>query len=123
MENLLTKNDLFKKNIRPWGYYVCIDSGNDYLVKNIFVSPYQKLSIQSHNHRSEIWTILEGKAFVLLDETKQVLEPGDSIYIPLGSKHSLQNPFESELKIIEIQRGDYISENDIIRYEDSYGRV
>lgn len=123
MENLLTKSDLFKKNIRPWGYYVSIDKGEDYLVKNIFVSPKQKLSVQSHNHRSEIWIVLEGKAFVILNETEQILEPGDSIFIPLGSKHSLQNPFESELKIIEVQRGDYISEEDIIRYEDCYGRI
>ena len=98
-------------------------TGRGYLTKIISVSPKQKLSIQSHNHRSEHWVVLEGKALVILDGQKHNLEAGQSIDIPLKAIHSLQNPYNEELRIIEVQKGDYISEDDIIRYEDAYGRV
>lgn len=114
---------LHKTVFRPWGYYTCMNSGDGYLTKTICVLPKQKLSIQSHNHRSEHWVVLEGKALVLLDGKENYLESGDSIDIPQQAKHSLQNPYDTELKIIEVQKGDFISEDDIIRYEDCYGRV
>lgn len=114
---------LHKTVFRPWGYYTCMNSGEGYLTKTICVLPKQKLSIQSHNHRSEHWVVLEGKALVVLNGEENYLEPGDSIDIPIQAKHSLQNPYDKELKIIEVQKGHYISEDDIIRYEDCYGRV
>lgn len=114
---------LHKTVFRPWGYYTCLNSGDGYLTKTICVMPKHKLSVQSHNHRSEHWVVLEGTALVLKDGKEYNVYAGDSIDIPLGAKHSLQNPYDKELKIIEIQKGDYISENDIIRYEDCYGRV
>ena len=114
---------LHKTVFRPWGYYTCLNQGTGYLTKTICVLPKQKLSLQSHNHRSEHWVILEGTALVIKDEKEYILNAGDSIDIPLGIKHSLQNPYDKELKIIEIQKGDYISEEDIIRYNDCYGRV
>ena len=114
---------LHKTVFRPWGYYTCLNSGDGYLTKTICVLPKQKLSVQSHNHRSEHWIVLEGKALVLLDGKEYNVYAGDSIDIPLGAKHSLQNPYDEELKILEVQKGDYISEDDIIRYEDCYGRV
>ncbi|MBR6163668.1 mannose-1-phosphate guanylyltransferase/mannose-6-phosphate isomerase [bacterium] len=114
---------LHKTVYRPWGYYTCMNSGEGYLTKTICVLPKQKLSIQSHNHRSEHWVVLEGKALVYKDGKEYNIYPGESIDIPLGVKHSLQNPYDEELKIIEVQKGDYISEDDIIRYEDCYGRV
>ena len=114
---------LHKTVFRPWGYYTCMNSGDGYLTKTICVMPKQKLSIQSHNHRSEHWVVLEGTALVILNDKEYNVYAGDSIDIPLGAKHSLQNPYDEELKIIEIQKGDYISEDDIIRYEDCYGRV
>jgi len=114
---------LHKTVYKPWGYYTCMSSGNGYLTKTICVFPKQKLSLQSHKHRSEHWVILEGRALVILGEEQHNLPSGESIDIPLGAKHSLQNPFDIELKIIEIQNGDYISEDDIIRYEDCYGRI
>lgn len=114
---------LHKTVFRPWGYYTCLNSGNGYLTKTICVMPKHKLSVQSHNHRSEHWVVLEGTALVLKDGKEYNVYAGDSIDIPLGAKHSLQNPYDKELKIIEIQKGDYISEDDIIRYEDCYGRV
>lgn len=114
---------LHKTVFRPWGYYTCLNGGDGYLTKTICVLPHQKLSVQSHNHRSEHWVVLEGTALVLLDGKEYNVYAGDSIDIPLGSKHSLQNPHDDELKIIEVQKGDYISEDDIIRYEDCYGRA
>lgn len=114
---------LHKTVFRPWGYYTCMNSGDGYLTKTICVMPKHKLSVQSHNHRSEHWVVLEGTALVLKDGKEYNVYAGDSIDIPRGVKHSLQNPYDKELKIIEIQKGDYISEDDIIRYEDCYGRI
>lgn len=114
---------LHKTVFRPWGYYTCMNSGDGYLTKTICVMPKHKLSVQSHNHRSEHWVVLEGTALVLKDGKEYNVYAGDSIDIPRGAKHSLQNPYDKELKIIEIQKGDYISEDDIIRYEDCYGRI
>lgn len=114
---------LHKTVFRPWGYYTRMNSGEGYLTKTICVMPKQKLSVQSHNYRSEHWVVLEGKALVLLEGKEYHISAGGSIDIPLGAKHSLQNPYDDELKIIEVQKGNYISEDDIIRYEDCYGRV
>ena len=114
---------LHKTVFRPWGYYTCMNSGEGYLTKTICVMPKQKLSIQSHNYRSEHWVVLEGKALVVLEDKEYIVEAGDSIDIPVKAKHSLQNPYDNELKIIEVQKGSYISEDDIIRYNDIYGRV
>ena len=118
-----TARTIHKTVFRPWGYYTCLAEGDGYLTKVISVSPRQKLSIQSHNHRSEHWVVLEGNALVVLEGKNHHLKAGQSIDIPLQAKHSLQNPYDEELKIIEVQKGDYISEDDIIRYEDVYGRV
>jgi mannose-1-phosphate guanylyltransferase/mannose-6-phosphate isomerase len=118
------KTHLVHKTVfRPWGWYTCLAEGEGYLTKVICVSAGQKLSIQSHNHRSEHWVVLEGKAKVILNDSDNYLEAGQSIDIPIKAKHSLQNPYDSDLKIIEVQKGDYISEDDIIRYEDIYGRI
>ena len=121
IESDITK--LHKTVFRPWGYYTCMNHGTGYLTKTICVMPKQKLSVQSHEHRSEHWVVLEGKALVLLNGKEYSISAGESIDIPLMAKHSLQNPYNEELKIIEVQKGDYISEDDIIRYEDCYGRV
>lgn len=114
---------LHKTVFRPWGYYTCMNEGDGYLTKTICVLPQQKLSIQSHNYRSEHWVVLEGEALVIKGDKEYHLNPGESIDIPIKEKHSLQNPYDKELKIIEVQKGDYISEEDIIRYQDVYGRV
>ncbi len=114
---------LHKTVFRPWGYFTSMNSGPGYLTKTICVMPKQKLSVQSHKHRSEHWVVLEGRALVKKDGKEYNIDAGGSIDIPLGSIHSLQNPYDDELKIIEVQKGDYLSEDDIIRYEDCYGRV
>ncbi|MDD3420649.1 MAG: mannose-1-phosphate guanylyltransferase/mannose-6-phosphate isomerase [Candidatus Gastranaerophilales bacterium] len=116
-------SQIHKTVFRPWGFYTCIEGGEGYLIKKIQVNPQQKLSIQLHNHRSEHWVVISGNAKVVLDNDEYMLTAGQSIDIPLKAKHSLQNPFDEPLSIIEVQKGDYIAEDDIIRFEDMYGRV
>ncbi|MFI3300575.1 MAG: mannose-1-phosphate guanylyltransferase/mannose-6-phosphate isomerase [Candidatus Gastranaerophilales bacterium] len=108
---------------RPWGFYTVIAQGKGFATKLIHVNQGQKLSVQSHNHRSEHWVVLSGKAKVLLDDKELILEPGHSVDIPVKAIHSLQNPFDEDIEIIEVQKGDILIEDDIIRYEDMYGRV
>lgn len=122
-ENNNETTQLHKTVFRPWGFYTCLNGGEGWLSKIITVSPGHKLSLQSHNHRSEHWIVLEGTATVLLDDEKHILNKRQSINIPIKSKHSLQNHTKEPLKILEVQKGDYIAEDDIIRYEDMYGRV
>ena len=112
-----------KTVFRPWGFYTCLNGGDGWLSKIITVSAGHKLSLQSHNHRSEHWVVLEGTATVILEDEIHELSKCQSIDIPLKAKHSLQNHTNEILKILEVQKGDYISEDDIIRYEDIYGRV
>jgi mannose-1-phosphate guanylyltransferase/mannose-6-phosphate isomerase len=108
---------------RPWGFYTVIAEGKGFQTKIIHVNCGQKLSVQSHNYRSEHWVVLSGTAKVVLEGKEHILSSGHSIDIALKAIHSLQNPFEEELEIIEVQKGDILSEDDIIRYEDMYGRV
>ncbi len=126
-ETLKKQNDnthlVHKTVYRPWGYYTVLAQGNGFLSKIIQVNPGQKLSVQSHNHRSEHWVVLEGTAKVVLEGKELILSPGHSVDIPVKAIHSLQNPYETNLKIIEAQMGDLLIEEDIIRYEDMYGRV
>ncbi len=126
-KKLKNQNDntaMIRKTVyRPWGFYTCLNGSDGWLTKIITVSAGHKLSLQSHNHRSEHWVVLEGNATVILEDEKHTLNKGQSIDIPVGAKHSLQNHTKLPLKILEVQRGDIISEDDIIRYEDMYGRV
>lgn len=108
---------------RPWGFYTVIAEGKGFISKIIHVNPGQKLSVQSHNHRSEHWVVLTGMAKVVLESKEHILSPGHSVDIAVKEIHSLQNPFEDDLEIIEVQKGDILSEDDIIRYEDMYGRA
>lgn len=108
---------------RPWGYYTVLQRGEDFLTKTIHVNPGAKLSLQMHNHRSEHWVVLTGNATVINGDEEFTLKAGESIDIPVKAKHSLQNKTDKELKIIEIQQGVSLSEEDIVRFEDLYGRV
>lgn len=108
---------------RPWGYYTVLAQGEGFLTKMIHVNPGQKLSVQSHNFRSEHWVVLSGTAKVVLEGKEHILSPGHSVDIGVKAIHSLQNPFKEDLKIIEVQKGSPLIEEDIIRYEDMYGRV
>lgn len=126
-DTLKKQNDnthkVHKTVYRPWGYYTVLGEGKGFLTKMIHVNPGQKLSVQSHEHRSEHWVVLEGKAKVVLEGKDLFLSPGHSVDIPVKAIHSLQNPYEEDLKIVEVQKGDLLIEEDIIRYEDMYGRV
>ena len=126
-ETLKKQNDnthlVHKTVYRPWGFYTVIAQGEGFLTKIIHVNPGQKLSVQSHNFRSEHWVILSGTAKVVLEGKELILSPGHSIDIPLKAIHSLQNPFNKDIEIIEVQKGDPLIEEDIIRYEDMYGRA
>lgn len=108
---------------RPWGFFTNILRGESFLVKLIHVNPKSQLSLQSHNHRSEHWHVVKGQATVVLDDKNFVLNVGESIDIKIKQIHSLKNPTENHVEIIEIQRGEILSEEDIIRYQDIYGRA
>ena len=107
---------------KPWGYFQILDSQAGYQTKKLFVKPFSKLSLQSHQYRSEHWVVTKGSATVIIEENKYDLEINESIYIPLGSKHRLENNTDYDLYVIEVQIGDSIKEDDIIRYDDIYGR-
>jgi len=107
---------------RPWGYYEQLDSGRRYQVKRILVSPGASLSLQYHNKRAEHWVVVHGTAEVTCGDTVSTLGENESTYIPVGTPHRLHNPGTEPLEIIEVQSGEYLGEDDIVRLEDHYGR-
>lgn len=107
---------------RPWGSYESIDMGDAYQVKHIVVKPGAALSLQLHNHRAEHWVVVKGKAWVTRGEDVFEICENESTYIPLGVKHRLENKTDQSLEIIEIQSGSYLGEDDIVRFDDIYGR-
>lgn len=108
---------------RPWGYYEGIDLGKNYQVKRIVVNPGQKLSLQLHHYRSEHWIVVAGNAKVTVGRANRLLHANESIYIPVGIKHRLENIGETPLYLIEVQTGAYLGEDDIVRFEDVYQRA
>lgn len=108
---------------RPWGWYDSIDAGPRFQVKRILVKPGASLSLQMHHHRAEHWIVVSGTAEVTCGEKKILLSENQSTYIPLGERHRLANPGKVPLEIIEVQSGSYLGEDDIVRYEDTYGRA
>ena len=112
-----------KKIYRPWGFYESIIDEERWQVKIINVKPGEKLSLQKHHHRSEHWIVVSGTANVEIDDKETTLHENQSSYIPIGSRHRLSNPGKIMLKLIEVQSGSYLGEDDIQRFEDNYGRV
>ncbi len=108
---------------RPWGAFESLALGTRFQVKAISVKPGAALSLQSHVHRAEHWIVVEGTAQVTVDEDVKLMSENQSIYIPLGAVHRLENPGKIPLLLIEVQTGAYLGEDDIIRYEDVYGRT
>lgn len=108
---------------RPWGKYDSVDQGERYQVKRITVNPGEKLSTQMHYHRAEHWVVVSGSAKVINGDEILLLSENESTYIPIGQVHALENPGKLPLEIIEIQSGAYLGEDDIVRYDDIYGRV
>jgi mannose-1-phosphate guanylyltransferase/mannose-6-phosphate isomerase len=114
---------LHRKVHRPWGWYDSIDSGERFQVKRIMVKPGAALSLQMHHHRAEHWIVVSGTAEVTVDGKVVLLTENQSTYIPLGAVHRLKNPGKLPLEIIEVQSGSYLGEDDIVRFEDTYGRA
>lgn len=108
---------------RPWGHYRTIQTGPRFQVKHIIVKPGAKLSLQMHQHRAEHWVVVTGTARIVRGEETLMLTENESTYIPLGTKHRLENPGTVPLELIEVQSGDYLGEDDIIRFDDQYGRT
>jgi len=117
------EHTLHRKVFRPWGWYDSIDEAERFKVKRIQVKPGASLSLQKHHHRAEHWIVVKGTAEVTCGEKVILLTENQSTYIPLGEVHRLKNPGAIPLEIIEVQSGSYLGEDDIIRFEDTYGRL
>jgi len=107
---------------RPWGSYQALDVGTRYQVKRIIVKPGKRLSLQMHNHRAEHWVVVRGTARVTIGDNVKTVHENESTYIPIGSKHRLENPGKIDLELIEVQTGSYLGEDDIVRFDDDYHR-
>jgi mannose-1-phosphate guanylyltransferase/mannose-6-phosphate isomerase len=114
--------DAHRKVRRPWGFYDSIDHGERFQVKRIVVTPGAQLSLQLHHHRAEHWVVVRGTALVTRGDEQFLLSENESTYIPIGTRHRLENPGKVPLEIIEIQSGVYLGEDDIVRFNDNYGR-
>ena len=120
--NNIPEGQTHSKIYRPWGNYLSVVEDSRWQVKLIQVKPGEKLSLQMHHHRSEHWIVVSGTAKVEVDNKVKILSENESVYIPLGSKHRLSNPGKIFLTLIEVQSGSYVGEDDIVRFEDIYGR-
>jgi len=108
---------------RPWGTYNLLETKDNYKFKTILVKPQHRLSLQKHYHRNEHWIVLQGTATVTIGKTKKLVRANESVYIPMGKKHRLSNDGKINLLLIEVQVGDYLEEDDIVRYKDDYKRI
>lgn len=108
---------------RPWGSFYVLDEGPGFKVKRIVVTPQGRLSLQSHKHRSEHWTVVAGEATVTIDDSIKTLTRGASADIAKGARHRLENFGSADVEVIEVQFGDYLGEDDIVRYDDVYQRA
>ncbi len=127
VQKLKVKNakqaEAFPRDHRPWGYFETLSLGERFQVKRIVVHPGAALSLQSHVHRAEHWIVVQGSANVTVDENVKLVSENESMYIPLGAVHRMQNPGKVPLHLIEVQTGAYLGEDDIVRYEDIYARI
>jgi len=115
--------DIHQTAHRPWGTYTVLEEGSNFKIKRIVVKPGNRLSLQMHHHRSEHWVVVSGMALVTNGEKEFFVRPNESTFIPAGCKHRLENPGELDLVMIEVQSGDYVGEDDIVRFDDQYGRT
>jgi mannose-1-phosphate guanylyltransferase/mannose-6-phosphate isomerase len=117
-----TEHEVHDRVYRPWGTYEAIDSGDRFQVKRIMVKPGEKLSLQMHHHRAEHWVVVSGTALITRNGETEMISENQSTYIPIGVKHRLENPGKLPLHLIEVQSGSYLGEDDIVRFDDTYGR-
>ena len=113
---------VFPKDHRPWGWFESLVLSDSFQVKRIHVKPGAALSLQSHKYRSEHWIVVEGIAQVTIDEDTKVVKAGESVFVPLGAIHRMENTGTSSMVLIEVQLGNYLGEDDIVRYDDIYAR-
>lgn len=123
LEDGVPQAERFPEDRRPWGQFKSLATGDRFQVKRIVVKPGSKLSLQSHKRRSEHWIVVEGTAKVTIGSTVKMVEENESVYVPVGEKHRLENPGNKPLILIEVQTGSYFGEDDIVRYEDDYARL
>jgi len=116
------EHEVHSRVYRPWGWYEGIDAGERFQVKRIMVKPGEKLSLQMHHHRAEHWVVVSGSAMITVDDHSKLFSENESTYIPIGSTHRLENPGKLPLHLIEVQSGSYLGEDDIVRFQDTYGR-
>ncbi len=122
MENTETDNNSPKYDERPWGNFTVLDEGDNFKVKRIEVLPNKRLSYQKHHRRAEHWYVVQGVAKVTLNDKQVLVKRGEAIDIALGDKHRVENSEDEILIFIETQTGDYFGEDDIVRFEDDFGR-
>jgi len=118
-----SESTFHRKVYRPWGNYDSLAFGDRFQVKCIEVKPGASLSLQMHHHRAEHWVVVSGTAIVERDKEEHLLSENESIYLPLGCTHRLTNPGKINLQLIEVQVGSYLGEDDIVRFEDTFGRA
>ena len=118
-KKLISKNTFY----RPWGKYINLFSGKNFLLKEIVINPKSSISLQKHNFRSEKWTIISGRPKITIDKKKFFKKSNDTVFVPRGSIHRIENLFNKHIKIAEVQLGSILKETDIIRYKDAYGRI
>jgi len=113
---------VLERGERPWGTYTVLEENNSYKIKRIEVNPGQRLSLQMHHHRSEHWIVVSGTAKVTCGDDEFMVNVNESTFIPIGRSHRLENPGKIPLVIIEVQSGEYLGEDDIVRFDDDYRR-
>ena len=118
----IAQAETLPRDYRPWGWYETLVMGGRFQVKRIVVNPGASLSLQSHHHRAEHWIVVEGTAKVTVGDTVQLVSENQSVYVPLGAVHRMENPGKLPMVLIEVQTGSYLGEDDIIRYDDKYAR-
>ncbi|WP_462156959.1 cupin domain-containing protein [Pseudoalteromonas sp. GB56] len=116
------RREFHKRTFRPWGQYEVLNEAHNYKVKRITLNARTRLSLQAHQHRSEHWVVVQGRVTVTVDEQQHTLQSGQSIYIQAGQRHRLANTTDDIAVVIEVQNGEYLGEDDIVRFEDDYGR-
>nr|MBP9593043.1 cupin domain-containing protein [Steroidobacteraceae bacterium] len=117
-----SETSLHREVFRPWGSYDSVDNGERFQVKRLVVKPGASMSLQLHHHRAEHWIVVSGTARITRGDEVFLLGENESTYIPMGTRHRIENPGKVALHIIEVQSGSYLGEDDIVRFEDRYGR-
>uniref|UniRef100_A0A832H513 Cupin domain-containing protein n=1 Tax=Oscillatoriales cyanobacterium SpSt-402 TaxID=2282168 RepID=A0A832H513_9CYAN len=121
--NTIAPKTVASTELRPWGSFTILEEGRGYKIKRIEVKPGHRLSLQMHHHRSEHWIVVSGTARVTCNEVESMLHPNQSTYVPQCTRHRLENPGVIPLVLIEVQNGEYLGEDDIIRFQDDYART